>query len=112
MGVGERDFVILTSNIQEDNKTYLIATSIEYDKMPEVEGAVRGLIIVSLKLNYFTKIHTISKVGGWVLTQKTPKCTNCIYIACSDLKGNIPGFVKKFATRQQATLVAKVREAM
>ena len=34
-------------------------------------------------------------VGGWVLKEINEKKTKGIYIACTDIKGSVPAFIKK-----------------
>ena len=77
--VSDRDFIVISTVTKRNGLTYVVSTSISHDKCPIVKGVTRGEIIV----------------GGWVLTQINEKTTKGIYIACSDIKGSIPTFIKK-----------------
>jgi len=90
-------FVVILSSylIKEDGTIVIGAKSIEDPRVPLDKKLVRGEL----------------QLGGWILTpdpndkNKTKAC----YIACSDLKGNIPSSLFKTACRSNAISVHELR---
>lgn len=49
-------------------------------------------------------------LGGFLLESVSPKVTKCVYVVCSDPKGNIPQWIINRATRDQAYTPNLVRK--
>jgi len=63
-----RDFVGVSGHVQEDDTTYYLQKSAEYDNVPDVHGLVRGELVV----------------GGWILKQSATSAgtIDVVYIVC------------------------------
>ena len=93
--VAGRDFVTVGMVHREEGRIFWAYKSIGYP-YPEVKNVVRGEV----------------KIGGFILEGVEGDKTKVTYISDVDLKGDIPGFMKKQVDEEEGALVGHLKELM
>lgn len=94
--VAKRDFVALSIiKRQGDNLCFIASKSCNYP-IPEVKDVVRGELYM----------------GGYIIQKLDETNTLITYISDVDLKGSIPGMIKKVLTGKEGEIAAKVGPIM
>ena len=93
--LSDRDFVYAIKSIGRDDGVVCVSKSIN-GGVPEEDGVVRAELIYA----------------GSYQKRLGPNSTEVTYFACSDMKGMIPEFVTRNASKSRISCIAKIRAAL
>jgi hypothetical protein len=96
--VAPRDFVLVRQVTKRKDGSFVVSgRSIDLsEQCPIPSGVVRGEILG----------------GGYIFTPAPGGCTEVTFVAKTDLKGNIPGFVMKLVAREQPLCLIAIRKCI
>ncbi|EGR33802.1 hypothetical protein IMG5_037130, partial [Ichthyophthirius multifiliis] len=97
LGVQDRDFSMIQLKAVLNKIVYLLAFSIENEKIPpQPKKCTRAELII----------------GGWSLQEVEKGKCKCIYITCSDLKGKIPQYIKDQVSKMQTNIAFRLKKVV